>query len=117
MERQFIAELQPRETVDEIYRVADKQIRSNRQGNDYILLQLMDRTGQISGLRWNAGQSVYETFKKGGFLRILGTTQLHNGLLQIIVQDFETVEMAEVNHEDFTKSVMQLLRPLACGES
>ncbi len=104
MQRQFIADLQPRDTVDEIFRVADKQVRSNRQGNDYLLLQLMDRTGQISGLRWNAGQSLYETFQKGDFLRVLGTTQLHNGLLQIIVQDFETVHPTKVNHEDFAKS-------------
>lgn len=104
MQRQAIADLQARETVDEIYRVADKQVRSNRQGNDYILLQLMDRTGQISGLRWNAGQAVYETFKKGDFLRVIGTTQLHNGMLQIIVQDFEAVPPAKVNEEDFAKT-------------
>lgn len=104
MQRQFIADLQARDTVDEIYRVADKQVRSNRQGNDYLLLQLMDRTGQISGLRWNAGQSLYETFQKGDFLRVLGSTQLHNGMLQIIVQDFETVPATKVNHEDFAKT-------------
>ncbi len=116
MERQFIADLEARDTVDEIYRVADKQVRSNRQGNDYLLLQLMDRTGQISGLRWNAGQSLYETFQKGDFLRVLGNTQLHNGMLQIIVQDFETVPPAKVNHDDFAKTnpeeVQQLLDEL-----
>lgn len=104
MTRQFIANLGPQESVDEIYRVADKQVRSNRQGNDYLLLQFMDRTGQISGLRWNAGQSLYETFQKGDFLRVLGSTQLHNGMLQIIVQDFETVPSSKVNHEDFSKA-------------
>ncbi len=95
MSRQFIADLQARDNVDEIYRVADKQVRSNRQGNDYLLLQLMDRTGQVSGLRWNAGQSLYETFQKGDFLRVLGSTQLHNG---------EAVHSSKVNHADFSRS-------------
>ena len=104
MQRQFISDLQARDSVDEIYRVADKQLRSNRQGNDYLLLQLLDRTGQISGLRWNAGQSLYETFQKGDFLRIIGTTQLHNGLLQIIVQDFELVPNDKVSSSDFAKT-------------
>lgn len=116
MDRQFICDLQAQETVDEIFRVADKQVRSNRQGNDYILLQLMDRTGQISGLRWNAGQALYETFQKGDFLRVLGNTQLHNGMLQIIVQDFESVPASKVNHEDFAKSnpdeVLKLMEEL-----
>lgn len=104
MSRQFIADLQARDSVDEIYRVAEKQVRSNRQGNDYLLLQLMDRTGQISGLRWNAGQSLYESFQKGDFLRVLGTTQLHNGLMQLIIQDFEAVHPSKVNIDDFSKS-------------
>lgn len=104
MQRQFIADLRDRDSVDEIYRVADKQVRSNRQGNDYLLLQMMDRTGQISGLRWNAGQSLYETFQKGDYIRVMGNAQLHNGMLQIIVQDFEVVPSAKVNVEDFAKT-------------
>ncbi len=116
MHRQFIADLQARDSVDEIYRAIDKQVRANRQGNDYLLLQLMDRSGQISGLRWNSGQSEYETFQKGDYLRVVGTTQLHNGTLQIIVQDFETVPAAKVNVEDFAKTspveAMQLVDEL-----
>ncbi len=104
MQRQFIAQLKVRESVDEIYRVADKQIRANRQGSDYLLLQLTDRTGLITALRWNASQSLYETFQKGDFLRIIGTSQLHNGLLQIIVQDFEPVPAEKVDLVDFEKN-------------
>lgn len=104
MSRQFISDLQARDPIDEIYRVADKQIRSNRQGNDYILVQLTDRTGQISGLRWNAGQSIYETFQKGDFLRVVGAAQLHNGNLQIIVQDFEPVSGDLVHIADFERT-------------
>ncbi|MCA9192108.1 MAG: HD domain-containing protein [Planctomycetales bacterium] len=112
MTRQNISALQPRDSVDEIYRVADKQLRTNRQGSDYILLQLMDRTGQISGLRWNVGQSIYESFQKGDFLRLVGTCQLHNGILQLIVQDFEPVPATKVRLEDFSQSDPQELQSL-----
>lgn len=112
MNRQFIGDLEPQQNVDEIYRVADKQVRSNRQGNDYLLLQLMDRSGQISGLRWNAGQSLYETFQKGDFLRVLGSTQLHNGMLQIIVQDFQPVPAVDVDVEDFSKANQSEIKDL-----
>lgn len=104
MQRQFVNQLQPRDSIDEIFRVADKQLRANRQGNDYILLQLNDRSGQISGLRWNANQALYESFQRGDFLRIIGTAQLHNGNMQIIVQDFECVPAEAVNIADFSLS-------------
>jgi len=102
MQRQFVNEIQPRDAIDEIFRVADKQLRANRQGQDYILLQLNDRSGQISGLRWNANQSQYESFQRGQFIRVIGTAQLHNGNLQIIVQDFELVPDEVVNLADFS---------------
>ncbi|MFO1064525.1 MAG: OB-fold nucleic acid binding domain-containing protein [Pirellulales bacterium] len=81
--------------------MAEKQIRANRQGSDYILMQLTDRTGQISGLRWNATQSIYESFQRGDYIRVFGTAQLHNGLMQIIVQDFERVPAEAVETDDF----------------
>lgn len=102
MERQFISKLQAHDQVDEVYRVADKQVRANRQGASYLLLQLMDRTGQISGLRWNSGQNHYESFQKGDYLRILGGAQLHNGILQIIVQDFELVPHNKIDPAHFS---------------
>jgi 3'-5' exoribonuclease len=117
MQRQFIADIQPRDNIDEIFRVADKQVRANRQGNDYILIQLMDRSGQISGLRWNAGQAIYETFQKGDFLRVLGVAQLHNGTLQIIIQDFAPVPASQIDVADFEKTnpneLAQLLTELS----
>src|SRR4051812_44748922 len=39
--------------VDEVYLLSDKQLRVNRVGDQYLLAQLRDRTGQISGLLWN----------------------------------------------------------------
>ncbi len=77
MSRQTIESLKPQKGVDEIYRVVDKQLRSNRrQGGLYLLLQLSDRTGVISGMRWNATELLYETFKKGDYLHVQGMTQL-----------------------------------------
>ncbi len=92
MTRQTIESLKPQKSVDEVYRVVDKQLRSNRQGGLYLLLQLADRTGVISAMRWNASQVLYDSFQKGDFLEVKGMAQLHNGNLQLILQDFDTVD-------------------------
>lgn len=101
MKRQFVNELQPRDEVDEIYRVVDKQLRPNRQGNLYLLLQLSDRTGVVAGMRWNADQRLYESIPKGGFARIIGVTQLYNGGMQLIINDVEPVQAEHVHQADF----------------
>jgi len=101
MTRRFINTIQPQTSIDEVFRVTDKQHRANRQGNMYLLLQLSDRTGTISGMRWNADDRIYESFQKGDFLRIQGAAQLHNGQLQLIVNQFQLVDPQELDPEDF----------------
>ena len=82
MTRQFVSQLQPQQSVDEVYRVVDKQMRSNRQGNPYLLIQLGDRTGVVSGMKWNANQATYDAFQKSDFVRVQGAAQIHQGLMQ-----------------------------------
>ena len=101
MTRVFINQIQPQSAIDEVFRVSDKQHRANRQGNMYLLLQLTDRSGAISGMRWNADARMYESFQKGDFLRIQGAAQLHNGQLQLIVNQFQLVDPSTIKPEDF----------------
>ncbi len=103
MTRLFVNAVQPQMQVDEVYRVIDKQQRANRQGNLYLLLQLGDRTGVISGLRWNADAKLYDSFHKGDYLRVQAAAQLHNGLLQLIVSQFQIVDPSEINFKDFDR--------------
>jgi 3'-5' exoribonuclease len=101
MPRVFIRDIQPQASVDEIYRVADRQVRANRQGNPYLLLQLQDKTGLISAMRWNADEKLAERFPKGSFVRVQGTSQVHNGALQLIVNQLSAVDPSQVDPEDF----------------
>ena len=99
--RQFINELKPQNQVDAVFRIADRQLRSNRQGNPYLLLQLQDRTGMISAMRWNADERIAEHFPKGSYARIQGMTQLHNGMMQIIVNHIQSVDTDEISLDEF----------------
>ncbi len=101
MNRQSVAILTAQQSVDEVYRVVDKQLRANRQGNLYLLLQLSDATGTVSAMRWNASQGLYDSFQKGEFLHIQGTAQLFNGQIQIIVNQFDVVNAAKIDMTEF----------------
>jgi 3'-5' exoribonuclease len=104
MPRQFISDIQPQQHVDEVFRIVDRQLRANRHGNHYLLLQLQDRTGTISGMRWNADERIVDKFPKGSFARIQAASQLHNGALQLIVNNMQAVESNGVDLEDFDAS-------------
>jgi 3'-5' exoribonuclease len=101
MSRRFINQLGERESIDQVFAVGDKQLRANRQGNLYLHLRLVDKTGWITGMLWNATESIAEGFQAGDYVNVEGTTQLFNGALQVIVTHVSRVPVAKVDEEDF----------------
>jgi 3'-5' exoribonuclease len=99
--RRYVNQLAERDTVDQVFLVADKQLRANRNGNLYVQLRLSDRSGSLTGMLWNASESIYNSFENGCYLRVQGTTQLYNGALQMIVTRIERVDSGSIDEADF----------------
>jgi 3'-5' exoribonuclease len=101
MPRRFVQELADGEAIEEVYLVADKQLRANRNGNTYLQMDLRDRTGTINARLWNIGEQQARAFDTGDFLLIKGKVQLFQGALQIILSNFERFEAKRVELTDF----------------
>ena len=101
MTRTFVASIQPQMQIDEVYRIVDRQLRANRQGNLYLLMQLQDNSGTISAMRWNADEKMAEKFNKGNYVRINAASQVHNGVLQLIVNQLQVIDESQIAKEDF----------------
>jgi 3'-5' exoribonuclease len=101
MGRRFIEDLGDGDPVEEVYLAVDKQLRANRNGNLYLLLELSDRTGSMSARLWNAGEPLFRSFEAGDFLLIRGKVQLFQGALQMIATHLERVDPGRVELTDF----------------
>jgi len=101
MARRFLNELKDGETVEEVYLLADKQLRANRNANLYLLAQLRDCSGQMSGLMWNVTEESAAHYSAGDFVRVKGKLQVFQGGLQIIVTHIRAVSTDGLDLEDF----------------
>jgi 3'-5' exoribonuclease len=101
MTHRFINQLTDREPIDDVFLVADKQLRTNRQGNLYLQMRLSDRTGSVTAMMWNANEKVYRAFENGDYLHVEGKAQFYNGAMQVIASGVERVPAAEVDNGDF----------------
>ena len=101
MPRRFVQQMADGDSIDEVYLVADKQLRANRQGNLYLQVQLRDRTGGIEGRLWNAGEPLFRSFEVGDFLRVKGKVQLFQGNLQMILSLVDRQNGTQVDLADF----------------
>ncbi len=112
MTRRAIQLLTDGESIDEVYLVSDKQLRTNRAGNFYLQVELRDRTGAITARLWNANETHFRTFNEGDFLRIKGKVQLFQGALQVLFTQFDCVDPSKVSLADFVPRVEQDIHKL-----
>lgn len=122
MSRISVNQLSDKQNVREVYRVSEKQMRPNRNGNLYLQFNLSDKSGTVGARLWNANEALFNSFENGDYLRIDGATQLFQGALQMIVSRIEKVGADEVDEAEFvrgpaidTSSLLQKAREILHG--
>ena len=101
MMRRYVNQLSNGEAVDEIYLVADKQLRANRQGNLYLHLDLRDKTGTIGAKLWNATEELARRFEAGDYVAMRGKVHVHQGALQLILSFVDPINPIEIDANEF----------------
>ena len=100
--RRNIAELKPGDRVEEqIFRIAQKQLRTTKNGGLYIHTVLADATGQLLGRMWNASQEIFDAIPEGGFLCIRGRVESYQGNPQFIIDGVRAVDEGSFDPSDF----------------
>jgi 3'-5' exoribonuclease len=99
--------------VDEIYLSSNKQLRPNRNGQNYLQVDLADRTGSLSARLWNAGENEAARFDEGDFVRVRGTAQSYQGSMQLILADIQRASPSDVDWANFACLTPQQVDQLA----
>lgn len=103
MSRRFINTLSDGETIEEVYLLADKQLRANRNAALYLLVELRDKTGAIGARMWNATEEAAARYNPGDYVAVKGKVQLYQGALQMILTQIQTVPAERLDPTDFVK--------------
>jgi 3'-5' exoribonuclease len=86
---------------DQIFRIAQKELRTTSNGGLYIHAVLADATGQILGRMWNASQEIFDTIPHGGFLAFRGRVESYKGAPQFIIDGLRCVEPGSFEPSEF----------------
>lgn len=101
MSRTTIADLKSGDSVDQLFLVHSKVLRTARNGSLYMQLELADRTGRISGRRWDAKQEVFDAFQPTDFVRVKGRVETYQNRLQLVVSSIEVRPEDEADLGEF----------------
>lgn len=101
MTRRYLNTLKDGDLVEEVYRVADRQLRANRNAALYLSLDLRDKTGVMNARMWNITEEMVTGIQSGGYVRVRGKVQLFQGSLQMILSRAEAVSAEGLVVEEF----------------
>ena len=87
--------------IDEVFLVREKQLAHKRDGASYLVLTLVDRTGNIKAVVWDNAQDINSHFVIGDYVRIRGSASNYRDTLQVTVRHLERCEKDSVAIEDF----------------
>lgn len=101
MKSLYTADIRDNQLVDSLFLVSAKNHGVTKNGNGYLVLKLLDRTGEIEGRVWDRADDLARGFDKNDFVRVRGQATLYQGKMQIRVQDVARVDERNVAAEDF----------------
>ncbi len=101
MSRRYVNQINHQESIDQVFLAGEKQLRTNRNGNLYLQVELSDRGGSITARLWNANEDVYRSFDNGDYIHVKGTAQLFQGAMQVIATNLHKIDPAEVDPAEF----------------
>ncbi len=112
----LISEIGPNQEVASVFVVAEKQLRTARNGAPFLTLKLVDKSGQVAGRIWERAEEWSRTIALRSVVCVRGRSELFREELQLQIHDLSLLSPEEIDRSDFLpaspKSVEDLFRKL-----
>lgn len=102
--RMFIEELQEGARIDDRFLVKSARLSETRAGKPYLVLTVMDKSGELGGPVWDNAEQLHDICKPGNCVRVRGQVQSYRDKLQLKVDEIQPVPVSEVDLSDFLPS-------------
>jgi 3'-5' exoribonuclease len=89
------------QVVDDIFVARDKQLAHKKNGEAYLTLSLVDRSGDIKAVIWDNVRAINKAFAAGDYVRVKGNVREYKDTLQLVVRHLERADPDQVDAKDF----------------
>lgn len=96
----YVADIVAGETIEAIFVLSDKNMGHKRDGNPYLNVTLIDKSGRIKGVIWDNVDQMADS-KSGDFVRIKAHASEYRGMLQLVISRMDVVSPEAVSPDDF----------------
>ncbi len=100
----FIDSLNVGDNIKEIYLCKDKRSGTTKNGADYYLVTLQDKTGVLEGNIWDVGSPGIQEFEKSNYVEVTGQIKEYKGKNQITITALRVVDATQVDVTNYIPS-------------
>lgn len=116
MKSPAVSDLRDGQTVEALFLVCGKEIRTAARGNTtWLQLELGDRTGSIPAKMWDNFEPLLSTFDEGDVVRVRARAKLYNGRLELSVEQIIPVAESAYEIADFLPHTKYDIETLYAG--
>lgn len=99
---QFVDQLKEGDRLDDVFLVKTARLAETRAGKPYLILEVADRSGVISGPVWDQVEEFQGLCQVGQFVQLSGQVQSYRDKLQLKIDSARGVDRDLVDIADFT---------------
>jgi len=101
MKKQFIKDLKPGDSVDDVFVLSEKNIAQKKDGNNYLNVTLADKTGSVKGVVWDNVDQIVAGISSGDFVQINGNVNEYKGTAQLVIRKMASLPAETVDPAQF----------------
>lgn len=97
----FVDQLKEGDRLEDVFLVKTARLSETRAGKPYLILEVVDRSGEIGGPIWDQAEEYQGLCQVGGFVHLAGQIQTYQGKLQLKIDSVRAVDRGDVDLADF----------------
>ncbi len=97
----FIKDIQDGQPVNGLFLVKESSKAETKSGKPFLILTLMDRTGEMGARLWENADQLQAEAPTGGFITIAGQAQAFRGVVQLKIDTLAAVSKEDVDITEF----------------
>lgn len=109
----FINHIQDGQPVKGLYLVKEMGRAETKAGKPYLMLTVMDATGEMAGRVWENADQLLAECPVGAIISLTGQAQAYKGVLQLKIDSIKSIDPATVDMADFMPSTTGDIKAMA----
>ena len=109
----FIKEIRNGRNIEGLFLVKNMRRAETRAGSPYLMLNVMDSTGEIAGRVWDDADKWMEECRPGGIVLLKGQAQAYKEVLQLKINMLKAVDHSNLDMALFIPSAPYEIKSMA----